>query len=646
MKGENKKYVIYLRGSAIALILLGILLGLVQPSVAGVFVPPGTIDPTLVPKFENQLIGPPPVYEAPYVINVSQFEQQLLPPSMGLTTTVWGYGGNVKDPITGESMGYLRNTPAATFEAERGTPIEVKWVNDIDGSHMFAVDPTLHWANPNDIPMMLSAPFPVYPPGFNGEIVAGNPDGYNAQSPVPLVPHLHGGEVHSTSDGNPDAWWTFEESETGAAFSGTTFYYPNEQPAATLWYHDHALGITRINVMSGLAGLYLLRDPGDTIEPLLPGGKYEMPIAIQDRTFNLDGSLWFDTVGINPTIHPYWTPEFFGNTIMVNGMVWPNMDVDQGQYRFRLLDGSNARFYDIDFWDSATDQRLPFVQIGSDGGYLQSPVTLQKIILAPGERADVLVDFTGVVGPVVMRNKAKYPYPNGISPDPNTDGTIMQFTVTENPGFVANALPVSLNPTLPAGNFPTLAAPGAAPDTTRTLVLWEVMAALGPQEILLDGLKWDAPLSEDPVLGATEEWVIVNPTADTHPIHLHLVQFQLVSRQKIDMNKYVAEWAGINAGLSIDGTGMPPWDSEPTEVDVTPYLRGKPKGPAANEKGWHDTIQVHPGEVTVIRMKFAPIDQDYNAAYPFDARTGPGYVWHCHILDHEDNEMMRPYTVT
>jgi len=505
------------------------------------------------------------------------------------------------------------------------------------------VDPTLHWANPNGIPMgSLTAPFPLYPGGFDGTPAPGNPNAYDAQSNVPVIPHLHGGEVKSTFDGNPDSWFT-AAGDQGPAYNtlwdsgadSAVFEYPNAQPAATLWYHDHALGITRINVMSGLAGFYLLRDDADQVAPVLPSGQYEMPIVIQDRTFKANGDFWFPEIGLDPAVHPYWQPEFFGNTIMVNGMVWPNMNVDQGQYRLRLLDGSNARFYNLKFkvLSETVVDPLPFVQIGSDGGYLQMPAPLTELTIAPGERADILVDFSGLPAgtKVLMTNNAKTPFPNGAAADPQTTGQIMQFTVTGNPGHVAVPLPPVLNPTLPPGPFPSL----PAPSKVRYLTLQEVMGPLGPIEVLLNGQKWEAPVSEMPVLGTTEEWVIANPTADTHPIHLHLVQFQLVSRQTFNAKKYDAAWLALN--------GMPPFMTTPKELPVAPYLKGKVAMAPANEAGWKDTVQMNPGEVTVIRVRFAPIDG--SGAYPFDATEGPGYVWHCHILDHEDNEMMRPYTV-
>ncbi len=596
---------------------------------------PALLDPTTIPKYVNELTGAPPVYvptvvtdargnvvSHDYVVTMSAFYEQILPAGYPMTP-VLGYGGIAKDAVTGEPLDFVRNAPGPTFEAVRGIPINVKWVNNVDTPNMFPVDPTLHWADPNGLMMESDMPgvYEPYPPGY--------PD---AQSPVPLVPHLHGAEVQSTFDGGPLAWFTYngihgpeygsyKHTDRNAAI----YHYPNLQEPTTLWYHDHALGITRLNVVAGLAGFYLLRDPADALAGDLPSGKYEMPIVIQDRTFSADGSFFFPADGVNPDIHPYWQPEFFGDTIMVNGKVWPNMNVDQGVYRFRLLDGSNARFYSLSFSNG-----LPFTVIGTEGGYLRSPVTLTKLTIAPGERRDVLVDFTSVPAgtKILLTNTAKAPFPGGSPPDPYTVGQIMQFTVTGNPGAGPIFLPRLLNPELLF--FPSL--PPA--DRTRILTLFEISGENGPLEVTLNGQNFDAPISEKPVAGTTEDWVIVDISEDAHPIHLHLVQFQLVSRQRIMADAYAEDWLDLN--------GMPPFEFTPTELATGPYLVGQPRGPSPVEQGWKDTVQVFPGEVTVIRVRFAAQD---GSPYPFDPTRGPGYVWHCHILDHEDNEMMRQYEV-
>ena len=358
---------------------------------------------TPISKYTDQLVIPPiyipkNIYDRcgnlirqEYKISMTEFYQQILPSGYP-QTKVWGYGGQAKDAVTGKYLGFVRNSPAPTFEAIKNVPIKVKWTNYIKES-MFPVDPTLHWANPNNMPMTIDPPYPDFPPGFE-----------DAQSTVPLIPHLHGAEVKSTSDGGPKAWFTANgihgddyNTVRPTSANSAIFYYPNEQSATTLWYHDHALGMTRLNVMSGLAGFYLLRDNNkrsDYVAHRLPKGKYEIPIAIQDRSFNTDGSMWFPSEGNNPDVHPYWGPEFFGNTLMVNGKLWPNLNVDRGQYRFRILDGSNARFYNLKLSIEGTSETIPFTQIGSDGGYLKSAVKLNSLVIAPGERVDILVDFS------------------------------------------------------------------------------------------------------------------------------------------------------------------------------------------------------------------------------------------------------------
>jgi FtsP/CotA-like multicopper oxidase with cupredoxin domain len=282
---------------------------------------------------------------------------------------------------------------------------------------------------------------------------------------------------------------------------------------------------------------------------------------------------------------------------------------------------------------------MPFTQIGSDGGYLKAPANLTELTIAPGERADILVDFSKLAPgtKVILTNTAKAPTPRGSPADPQTTGQIMQFTVgtTVVPNFPVLSPP--LNPTLTGTTFPTLAA--STVSNTRILTLQEVMGQFGPIEILLDGQKWAAPISESPKLGSTEDWVIVNPTADVHPIHLHLVQFQLVSRQPFQVKKYQTDWMALNGGM----VPLPIGQKTQNVKSLTSYLQGKPVAPLPEEQGWKDTIQVRPGEVTTIRVRFAAQD---GTQFPFDATTGPGYVWHCHIIDHEDNEMMRPYNIT
>ncbi len=522
----------------------------------------------------------------------------------------------------------------------------------------------------------MAPPYPLYPPGFDGtvNITNNNPNGYNAQGPVPLVPHLHGAEVQSFSDGGPDAWWTYngivgpKYSTSGAlsttapmvgGFASAVYDYPNAQNPTTSWYHDHALGMTRLNVMSGLAGYYVLKDPAAAAPIATPAangadfdqymtqhfqyGVNEIPLAIQDRSFYANGELWFPTAGINPTIHPYWMPEFFGNTIMVNGKVWPNLNVTQGVYRFRVLDGSNARFYTLAF-----SNKMPFTVIGTEGGYLQQPAIVTSLTIAPGERYDIIADFSAVpVGTkIIMTNSAKAPFPAGAKADPQTTGQVMQFTVAGTaaaPGTALNNIgattvpqyPATLNPTLPVGVFPALP---AATLPRRYITLVEIMGPAGPQMVTMNGVTFRGTTTETPKNGTIEEWVIINLTADTHPIHTHLASFQLVSRQPLQAAKYFKDWMALN------GNQMLPFPNTyaPTPLPPIAYLQRAPTAPLPTEMGWKDTVQMYPGEVTIIRIRFTQQD---GAAYPFDPTQGPGYVWHCHIVDHEDNEMMRPYKV-
>ncbi len=607
---------------------------------------PNLLDPLLIPKWVNQLEKPPPTYisnnitdnsgnliRQEYVVSIREFEQQLLPivdssgkPTGFGATTVWGFEGQAKDSITGENLGLVQSTPGCTFEAIQGVPVRVKWVNDlVDASGnplpaLFAVDPTLNWANPNGMQMPNPNSAPSFPPGYP-----------QAQSPVPIVIHLHGGEVPSSSDGNPEAWWTANGLH-GPAYStdlptdanSAVFDYPNEQQATTLWYHDHAMGITRLNVMSGLAGFYLLRNTEDQVAGLLPQGEFEIPLAIQDRSFLSNGSLYFTSEGNNPSVHPYWDPTFIGNTIMTNGKVWPNMDVKQGQYRLRILDGSNSRFYSLHF-----SNNMPFTQIGSDGGYLKTPVKLTSLTISPAERVDLLVDFSNIAPgeKIVLQNTD----PSLITNDEKqTVGQIIQFTVTNKKESAAQSLPSNLNPTL-MGNFPTL----PSPTRNRTFTLIEQGNPAEPVLMLLDGQSWDAPVSEKPELGTTEDWFIANPTMHTHPIHLHLVQFQLVQRQTLASVEYLRDWTTLNGNLPLNHSTI-------NIASFNQYLVGQPIKPTTKEECWKDTIQAEAGTVTVIRIRFAPQD---GSAYKFDPTIGPGYVWHCHILDHEDNEMMRPFFV-
>lgn len=595
------------------------------------------LDSSTIPKYVNQLVIPPVheptsvttdkkgnVVSQNYTVTMSEFQQQILPETYPMTT-VWGYGGKART-ADGTVIEDFKNAPGATFETIKGVPITVKWVNNLTGSYMLPVDPTLDWANPNNLtnPDVFEA-YPNLPPEF--------------LNTVPVVPHLHGGETPSIYDGNPEAWFTANKAVTGSAFVTDEYTYLNSQTPATIWYHDHAMGLTRLNVYSGLAGFYLIRDTKNVadIEKKLPSGKYEIPLAIQDRSFYEDGSLRYNTEP-NSSEHPYWSPEFFGDTIIVNGTTWPNLNVARGKYRFRVLNGSNARFYNLSLSNGQS-----FQQIGTDGGLLAKAVTMNTLLIAPGERADLIIDFS-MAAPddkIILKNNAVSPYSPDAQlagaaediPDPDTVGQIMQFTVTNEIGF-SNPLPNILN------KITKLITNKA---TTRVLTLNEYMDEDGePVVMLINGQPYKSKVTETPRVGATELWQIVNLTADTHPIHLHLVTFQLVSRQKIDVS-YQNDWYTLN-GM------MPLMDKDTAILPLDPkYLLGTTLPPNPNEAGWKDTVQMNPGEVTTIAVRFAPQDSLFTRPgmnlFPFDPSAGPGYVWHCHLLDHEDNEMMRPLQI-
>jgi FtsP/CotA-like multicopper oxidase with cupredoxin domain len=609
-----------------------------------------------IPKYIDPLVIPPVMPHSGagggimrYEIAARQFNQQVLPTSGWLgvpgapfpMTTVWGYGRH------GAAATF--NSPAFTIEARMNQTVRVTWINqlvdDARGTprflpHLLPVDQTLHWANPpgpRDMDGQYAGPY---------------------LGPVPIVTHVHGAHVPSISDGHPEAWYLPKARDiprgyfTQGTHYGTTqpgpagqavFEYPNDQRATTLWYHDHALGITRLNVYAGLAGFWLLRDdiedgldlPGPA--PRLgdaPGTRYyEIPVAIQDRSFRFNGQLFypdsrefFDGEEFegpyypDSDVPPIWNPEFFGNAIVVNGRTWPYLEVEPRLYRFRMLNGCNSRFLVLRF-----DQDLPFHQIGTEGGLLPgAPVVLDQLLMAPAERADVIVDFSGFEpGDEILLLNLGPDEPFGGLPihplavaDPETTGQVMQFRVVPftDQGNLGE-IPASL---------PPIEALGPAADV-RDLTLNEEVSSFADVPIAAmlgtaaDGpLAWDDETTEMPYLGDTEIWRLINLTEDSHPIHLHLVQFQVIDRQRFNAAQYHEAQEAWLMGMS----------DEPPAIDD--YFIGQPSGPEPWETGWKDTVIANPGEVTRIIALFD---------------LAGLYVWHCHILEHEDNEMMRNYEV-
>jgi FtsP/CotA-like multicopper oxidase with cupredoxin domain len=491
--------------------------------------------------------------------------------------TTWGYGG----------AGYL----GPTIHAMRNAPITLKATNAL-GAHPldFAIDTNLH-----------------------GAVAA------DAETPRAAV-HLHGGNVEPASDGGPE--------DTFLPGSDYSYNYNNDQEAANIWYHDHALGITRLNVYAGLAGSYWLRDSRDTGEPDnpigLPTGRWEVPLVVQDKMFDLDGKLAYP-LGEFGSI---WAPEFFGDVAVVNGKAFPNLDVDRGLYRFRIINGSNSRVYNL-----RLSTRQPIFVIGGDGGLLNAPVPVTRLTIAPGERVDLLVDFSGHAPGtrITMTNNAATPFPNG--PRAATRGgvplkDIMQFTVGADLGFMG-PVPEVLRaaPIIPL-----------TPSRVRNVSLVEIMDSDNevPVTALLNNLRFHSEQIESPVVDTVEQWNIINTTGDTHPIHMHLVQFQILGRQKFRVEDYLeTHYSEIDDAQNV-GDGPHPVPS----ADSFAYARPQP--PELHEMGWKDTVRANPGEITRILVPFGA-----NAApgVPFGNSFTGRYVWHCHILEHEDNEMMLHYEV-
>jgi spore coat protein A, manganese oxidase len=577
-----------------------------------------------------------------------------------LYTTVWGYG------TSAESTTY----PGPTILAMEGVPITVNWQNNLPlTGHLLPVDTTLHFAESTSHPLT---------------------EGY-----VPIVTHLHGGHNDSIYDGLPDQWFTQFGPDgsqgVGPGFFTSTYTYDNSQQAATLWYHDHALGMTRLNVYAGLAGFYVLQDEnrlnlveqGPDGRAVLPSGDYDIGMAIQDRAFTKDGQLYYPAYKTDPLpgTHdhvkdavpkefykangndaPSIVPEFFGDHILVNGMAWPKLEVAAGDYEFRLLNGSDSRFYVLEVSDPSVAVHL----VGTDGGLLPHAITISDgdgvqesnefLILAPGDRVELVFDFSKLhdgdtvnllnVGPKFEPFQGLPVIDPAGANDPV--GNIMQFVVdTSIDPFDATVQ----DGTVLVQNFVSLTQDANYNDIAdlathvRKLGLFEgvdefdrVTPMLGKAEagtIITDKMSagdfgpllWDAPTTEKPLLGSTEQWDIFNFTADSHPIHLHLTQYQVLEKSHIDFldqddNGIPDDTNGD--GVISYGTGSSP-DYSTADIWIGDKIPLRPE-----ETGWQDTVEVDPHEMMAIVATF----------------DKPGdYVWHCHILSHEDNEMMRPYTV-
>jgi spore coat protein A len=436
-------------------------------------------------------------------------------------TRMWGFNGS---------------SPGPTFETRSGQGILVEWANELPKKHFLPIDYTLHGAEPD-------------------------------KPEVRCVVHLHGGKTPPGSDGYPEDWVVPGKS--------LLYHYPNQQQSAMLFYHDHTMGINRLNIYAGLQGLFLMRDEvEDALN--LPSGRYEVPLLLCDRLLRRDGQLEYP---VSPDPKSPWVPETYSNAMLANGKLFPYLEVEPRRYRFRVMNGSNARFFRI-----SIGNLLELHQIGSDQGLLGAPVSAKRILLMPAERADFVFDFAAYAGQTLILKSDSF--------------DILQFRVAATGGKDTSSLPASLRP--------VVRIPESQAVRTRRLTLDETMDKVqNSMGMLLNKTMWHMPVTEDPVLNTTEIWELVNLTEDTHPIHLHLVRFQLLDRRPFDVFAY-------------------------QDKGVLNFY-GPAKGPGADEAGWKDTVRCEAGTVTRIIV-------------PFEGYAGR-YVWHCHILEHEDNEMMRPFEV-
>jgi spore coat protein A len=765
-----------------------------------------TLDGSTIPQF----VSPLTTLQATRVdgtqtvnVNMEEFQQKILPaqfyPRSGqfaAGTYLWGYD------IDGKGASW----PGRTIQSQQSIATTVAYTNSIRGPNggppvlqqFLTTDLTIHWADPvgqsarnRCIQGDENGGDTFTPPNEDATNDAGVIGGTQsavpsacqspASGPIPTVPHLHGAEVLSAYDGHPDAWFTPGLAQTGPGFVSNTYNYPNQQEATTLWFHDHALGVVRLNVFSGLAAFYLIRDHRDTGLPnnpiTLPGGAFEQELLIADRSFDNNGQLLFpDGSGSsnpqgfngfngppgNPNLHPFTIPEYFGDVITVNGKSWPYFEVQPRRYRFRVVNASNARFLRMQLFEEAktgssfngiatifTDPNgvgvpgPPIWQIGSDGGLLDAPTNVDggsnapHLFSAPAERSDIIVDFSGRAGQrFILTNTAVAPFPNGGAVVGSLPPPALQGPTRRNPNALGPYetidqvmefrvdLPLQRTDTSfnPAGNHPTLRATPIVDikpadthlpvDAHRQLVLDEVedVNTGAPVEVILNNSHWNGlregsrasipgsvsngrglEATEAPREGATELWEIANMTPDAHPIHIHLIQFQVIEVQPFNTEadlcpytgqgnfdfsgpQYRAEWDSLfpggtfngftfPAGTFIPGFG-PPGNYTTANADGAiggnlafsaghdQYFVGPPVPPDPRDSGWKDTFKMFPCAVTRIAVRWAP--QDVAAGltkagtdpFPFDPTTGgPGYVWHCHILDHEDNEMMRPIVI-
>ncbi len=681
-----------------------------------------------------------------YTIDINQYTDTL---HSGFSPTLlWGY-----HPTLTAFGAFPQKHLGGIIVAQRGIPVQITFRNNLPNAHILPVDSTIMGANPKDVSIL-----------GTGTVVTQNR----------TATHLHGGTVPWFSDGGPFGFFdaagnkgvSFVNNEVlrPAEFRAKTipaneaeYYYPNEQSARLMWYHDHAMGITRLNAYAGIASAYIIRDAFEAglvakgLPQFVEKGGRELPLIFQDKIFQNGNSvapaLPFPgaAVGVGNLWYPYeydlnrWAQgpftkplpptsvvaEAYGDTMLVNGTAFPKSTVDPRRYRFRILNACQARVLNLQLYEDNgagipdfTKPGPDWTVIGTEGGFLAKAVTVPSgialttskdpngrfvpdpanpggsLIVAGGERLDVVVDFNGQAGKkYILFNDAPGPYPTGdfLNDYYKTDGTgpdtsiLMRFEVKADASTISVDLPWAITSTTnlagdPLAKIdPPLAgpAPAAAANTlswatattdalpiptrkgivVRQLTLNETFDAQGRLIQMLGtnvatttgdfsrpyfdpATKATRALSkatEVPKDGSTEVWQIVNLTGDTHPIHFHLTNAQILSRQTVDTNVYLELPSNAAAGTP----GIIPVG---TAANLAAALWGTPRGPEATEVGWKETIKMHPGEVTTVIMKFQLPKVPF--AVPESPRTsGHEYVWHCHILEHEEHDMMRTLVV-
>jgi len=471
------------------------------------------VDPLPIPQ-------PTPLQEQRFHITMREIRVKMhrdLP-----ATRLWSYGPDAIGPL---------------LEARSHEELAVEWCNQLPPRHFLPIDYSLHGSG-RDLPESRT------------------------------VVHLHGGRTPAIDDGYPEHWYPRGESRV--------CHYPNRQDAAMLWYHDHAMGTSRLNLYAGLMGVYLLRDAHEK-KLNLPSGNFELPLVLYDRIFDDQGQLFYP---VSPDPQHPWMDEVAGDAMVVNGRVQPFFEVEPRRYRLRVLNAANARFFRLGLSNGAS-----FQQIGADQGLLPAPVRLATLLLAPGERADLIVDFALMRGERIQLTNGAF--------------QMMQFRVASAPARDSTQVPGKL--------LPRVALPQTSAARSREMTLNEYKAPAGnPMVMLLNRTPWHLPVTETAKLGSTEIWSFVNLTDDTHPIHLHQVRFQVLDRQSFDPDVYLLQ----NATLRFTAAAI---------------------APNPNEQGWKDVVQCPPNMVTRIHISFA--------GYP------GRYLWHCHVQEHEANDMMRPYVI-